>query len=148
MKTCRQQLGVTLFELIMALVIIGTAAALVLGVYTNTVVASADPMVRQQAVAVAEAYMDEIMSRPFSGTINNPRAQRDNIDAYDGTSDSPPRNINGQTIAGLDNLTAQVSVTVSNDFIAAAGAERLIEVRVFDSAGTVDITLSAYRTDW
>lgn len=147
MNIPRKQAGVTLFELVIAMVIIGIAAAAVLSVYTTTVKASADPMIRQQAIAVAEAYMDEIMSRPFRGTTDNPRDQRDNIDAYNGTNDSPPVNINGDTIAGLDSLTVQVSVTTPNDFVA-GDDERLIEVRVLHSAGIVDITFSAYRTDW
>ena len=55
-----------MIELIIAIVVISIAATGVLLVYATAVRYSADPMVQQQALAVAEAYLDEILARPAS----------------------------------------------------------------------------------
>ena len=46
------QCGVTLVELLVSIVIVGIAASSVLGLLSTTGASSADPMVRQQAVAI------------------------------------------------------------------------------------------------
>ncbi|MDQ2069886.1 prepilin-type N-terminal cleavage/methylation domain-containing protein [Natronospira bacteriovora] len=144
----RHQRGVTLIELIISIVVIGIAAAAILGVYTTIVRASADPMIRAQAVAIAEAYMDEIMARPFSGSTGDgscgSREDWDHIGAYNNL-DCPPQNVFGDTLPGLGNYT--VNVNVYNDGSLGLGAdERRIDVQVSDNANTVSFTLSAWRT--
>ena len=144
----RGQSGVTLVELIISIVIISIAAAAILGVYTTIIRSSADPMIRAQAIAVAEMYMDEIMGRPFSGGTGDgncgSREAWDHIEAYDGLS-CPPQDVFGNTLAGLENYT--VNVTIQSDNALGLGAnERRLDVTVSDNAGTVNISLSAWRT--
>lgn len=62
----RAQGGLTLVELIVFIVIVGTALAGVLSVLNVTVRASADPVVRKQALAIAEALLEEVMLQPFT----------------------------------------------------------------------------------
>lgn len=66
MCTDRRQHGLTLIELIMFIVIVGVALAGVLTVLNHTVQHSADPMVRKQALAIAESVLEEVMLQPFT----------------------------------------------------------------------------------
>lgn len=58
--------GLGLVELILAIVIVGAALAGVLVVYDRAVRASADPLVRKQAIAIAESLLNEVLAQPFS----------------------------------------------------------------------------------
>ena len=60
-----RQTGTTLIELVIAIVIIAIAASAILMAIFTTVGSSADPMIRHQAVAIAEAYLEEIALKPF-----------------------------------------------------------------------------------
>ena len=60
------QRGLSLIELVMAIMIISVALAGVLMVFSNSVHNSADPMVRKQALAVAESMLNEVLAQPFS----------------------------------------------------------------------------------
>lgn len=62
----RRQRGVTLIELIMFIVVIGAAMVGVLGAINYATRASADPMLQKQALALAEAVMEEVQLRPFT----------------------------------------------------------------------------------
>lgn len=64
-QTCTQR-GVTLIELVLFIVIIGVAVVGVLAVYTNTVRHSADPVIRKQMLAIAEAMLEEVKLMPFT----------------------------------------------------------------------------------
>ena len=61
----RRQAGTTLIEVVIAIVIISIAVSAVLMALTMTVGYSADPMIRHQAVAIAEAYLEEITLKAF-----------------------------------------------------------------------------------
>ena len=62
-KSCA---GVTLIELIVFIVIVGVALAGVLSILNVSVRSSADPMVRKQMLAIAEALMEEVSAQPFT----------------------------------------------------------------------------------
>ena len=66
MYTKRRQLGLTLIELIVFIIIVGVALAGVLSVLNITARSSADPMLRKQALSVAEAILEEVMLQPFT----------------------------------------------------------------------------------
>ncbi|MDP1607255.1 MAG: type II secretion system protein [Rhodocyclaceae bacterium] len=61
-----RQRGLTLIELIVFIVIVGVALAGVLTVLNHTTRHSADPMIRKQALAIAEAILEEVMLQPFT----------------------------------------------------------------------------------
>jgi MSHA pilin protein MshD len=63
---CGRQRGFTLIELVMFIVIVGIAVAGILVVYTNTVRHSADPVIRKQMLAIAEAILEEAKLMPFT----------------------------------------------------------------------------------
>ena len=62
----RSQAGLSLVELIMFVVIVGIGLAGILTVFDLTVQKSADPQVRRQMLAVAEALMEEVQLKPFT----------------------------------------------------------------------------------
>ncbi len=158
------QRGVNLVELIMAIVIISIAAVGVMLVYAQVVRFSADPMIEQQAVAIAEGYLDEILARPVDDPTaesggseeGNPSAAisrplLDDVKDYNGLSNQPPQDQNGN-VADLDGdgqpdlANYQVTVTVTPDVSIGGVAMAQVDVRV--RYGTVvDITLTGYRAN-
>lgn len=61
-----RQRGLSLIELVMFVAIVGIAIAGVLIVFNNTVKNSADPLVRKQALAIAESVLSEVLMQPFT----------------------------------------------------------------------------------
>lgn len=66
MCSSRRQRGMTLIELIVFIVIVSVALAGVLTVLNQTARGSADPLIRKQALAVAESVLEEVMAHPFT----------------------------------------------------------------------------------
>jgi MSHA pilin protein MshD len=62
----RRERGVTLVELIVFIVIVSTAVAGVLMTLDLSNRSSADPMIQKQALAVAEALLEEVQLQPFT----------------------------------------------------------------------------------
>ena len=60
------QRGLSLIELIVAIVVIGTAVVGVLGAISLSARSSADPMIQKQALAIAEAFLEEVQLQPFT----------------------------------------------------------------------------------
>jgi len=148
----RRQAGVNLLELIIAIVVISIATTGVLLVYAQVVRHSADPMIQQQALAVAEAYLDEILARPVAdpdGTsAGETRATFDNVADYHGINDSPPLNQagsadwDGDAQPDLPGYAVSVAV-IPNENVNGVLMSR-VDVTV--SYGTVvNFTLSGYR---
>ena len=94
----RRMAGVTLVELIIAIVIIGAALGGLVAAFTRANLASADPLVAQQALAIAETTMEEVMLKTF--------------DALDGARHAPSAvvDVNGDPIASLDRYKVEVRV--------------------------------------
>ena len=81
----QRQRGVTLIELVVAVTIVAMAAAAVLGGMSAITKRGANVMVQQQAVAVAEAYLEEILLKPVAdpgGTVTDRSAY--DVDDYNG----------------------------------------------------------------
>lgn len=60
------QAGLSLIELIIFIIIVGVGVAGILTVYGVTVKGSADPQVRKQMLAIAEALLEEVEFKPFT----------------------------------------------------------------------------------
>ena len=123
----RRPCGFSLFELVIAITIVSVAIAGVMSVFVVTTQHSADPMARQQAQLIAEAYLDEILLKRFYDPDTNnvcptaveTRGTYDNVCDYSGLVQSPPQDQFGNaTVSGFT-----VSVTVlprAHRFTAAA----------------------------
>ncbi|MFZ6750725.1 type IV pilus modification PilV family protein [Undibacterium sp. Ren11W] len=62
----RQQQGISLVELIMFIVIVSLGIVGILSVMNVTTKASADPMLRKQALSIAESLLEEIQLQAFT----------------------------------------------------------------------------------
>ncbi|WP_457425811.1 type IV pilus modification PilV family protein [Roseateles sp. P5_E7] len=62
----RRAQGLTLIELLMFIVVVGIALAAMLRVFTAATMASADPMIRRQQLAIAESLLREVQLMPFT----------------------------------------------------------------------------------
>ena len=149
---CRstQQRGATLVELLVSIVIVAIAASTILGVLAMTTAGSADPMIRHQAAAIAEAYLEEVLLKPLSdpdgidGELA--RADFDDLDDYDGLSDAGARDQFGNAIAGLDAYSVAISVTPTGALAAVPVADAMRVDITVTHASDVNFLLSGYRT--
>jgi MSHA pilin protein MshD len=145
-----RQSGVTLIELIISIVVIAIAIGGVLGVLSQSVGRSADAMVMSQAVAIAEAYLEEITLKSFAdpdgvdGEAN--RVDFDDVDDYNGLVDVGARDQFGVAIPSLSQYTVAVTVVPSTALTSVPGADaERVDVSV-TYGPNVTVTLSAYKT--
>lgn len=154
-RKARQQ-GVTLVELVISIVVLSIVVVGVLSALGTLIGRSADPMIRQQSIAVAQAYLEEIQSMAFGlpggGCPAVPgsgsRADFDNICHYHNLNDSGAVDQNGNAIAGLSDYDVVVTVTASSGLggLSSANAAR-IDVTV---TGPTDeaLLMTGYRTNY
>lgn len=160
-RLLNNQRGVTLVELIISMVIISIALGGVLMVMNFTTSHSADPMIQHQAVAIAEAYMEEILlqgyfdpdiSSPILGNDECPlkegeRALYDNVCDYNGLHDVGARNhINTDPISGLEKYTVDVAVLYSSTMLNGDPAQEITVTVNHPAMG--GLTLTGYRTNY
>ncbi len=164
------QRGVTLVELIVAIVIISVALAGVLSAFNASVRGSADPMVTKQMTSIAEALMEEVQQAAFTfcdaqdaaaGTatsaagctipeIVGPEAGNarpyDNVNDYNGLNLATITDAAGVAVPALAGYSAAISVApVSLFWIAASSGDLLqITVRVTAPNGQT-FSLDGYR---
>lgn len=67
-----------MIELIMFIIIVGVGVAGILTVMQVTVKASADPVLRKQAIAMAEAVLEEVMAKDYGSTVGVAPSQSGN----------------------------------------------------------------------
>jgi MSHA pilin protein MshD len=107
-------------------------------------------MALSQAVAIAEAYLEEIALKPFDDPDGvdgeAARPDFDDVDDYDGLVDNGARDQFGAALAPLAQYTVTVAVTQSAALtgVPAAAAER-IDVRV-TYPGNGAVALTGYKT--
>ena len=151
-QPAQRQRGVTLVELIVAITIVSIAATTILGTMATVASRSADAMVQQQAIAVGQAYLDEILQRwvvdPNGAPPNTGRGSWDLVDQYNGLVDAGARDQYNNAIAALGAYTVSVSVVSSGALTGIGNAyARRIDVTVTRTPN-VSVTLSGYRTSY
>lgn len=106
--------GFSLVEVVVLIVVVGAALVGLLLIFQNTVRASADPQVRKQAVAIAEALVDEILLTSYGALPGTgARANFDDVDDYAGyTTAGGMKDIQDNPIPGLEAYNVS-SVTVA-----------------------------------
>ena len=158
-----RQRGMTLIELVISIVIIGIAAAALFSAMAAIGGRSADPLLRQQSLSIAEAYLEEILLKPYLDpatldpatlldcqAIPGERKEFDDVCDYDDLDDQPPKNASGEAITALAGYRVRVSVSDRDLALAdgsAKAAARYVEVTVTDPAGQ-DLLLGGYRADY
>lgn len=156
--------GFTLPELLLFIVVVSVALTGVLAVLNLNGARSSDPAQRKQAIAVAEAFVDEVMTREFSnpseftGASNQTnRPMFVDVDDYNGFSSSGVYTrgsvlTQGTAIDGLAGYSVSIVVTATTSPTGPAGQQvstgkmKKITVRVTAPSGEA-IPLVAYVAD-
>jgi MSHA pilin protein MshD len=156
--------GFSLIEMIVFIVIVGVSLAGVLSVLDLTVSRSADPMLAKQALAVGEAFIDEILSREYLNpgahpAPTDPRTGFVYVDDYNGYPTPAAlgirtrANVPNALIPGLEQYRVAVSVALTTAAIGPvgnqvpAGQMQVITVTVTDPAGRI-YPMTAYRANY
>lgn len=152
-RKANTQFGLSLIELVIFIVIVSVGVVGILAVMNVATQHSADPMVRKQAAAMAEAILDEILSKnycdpdliPPTCTVSREasRTLYDDVQDYD-----------GQTILGTDTLGStsilalagySATIAVSDVTISSANMKK---VAVTVTGGGEAIVLYGYRASY
>lgn len=157
----RVQRGLTLIELIIFIVVVSVGLTGILAVMNVTVRESADPVVRKQSLAMAEAILEEVLAKDFdpnsgydttvaANCANPDRALCDDVDDYacfDGSTAN-------KTIAGTETLgssaipgLAGLSATVAVAAVTVSGVA-MKRVTVTVTGGPDTIAHSGHRADY
>ncbi|MDO8285732.1 MAG: prepilin-type N-terminal cleavage/methylation domain-containing protein [Rhodoferax sp.] len=151
-----RQRGFTLIELIMFIVIVGVGVAGVLSVFTTGVKNSADPMVRKQALSIAESLLEEILLKDFvdpNGGTNGVstctlaagtnRSLWDDVCDYNTHTSTGIRDVQGNSVASLASYSVLPAVAVTTVTVGGVNLKR-VEVSVTDTQNNV-ISIVGYR---
>ncbi|PCI51728.1 MAG: hypothetical protein COB51_01495 [Moraxellaceae bacterium] len=147
--------GFSLVELVMAISLMGLAMAGLMSAYANTVKRSADPMIMQQGLIIAESLMEEILLNPFldpsSATVcpSAPSSRTDfnNVCDYNGYASSTIKDQGGTSYSQLSGFA--ISVAVSNSAAGELGsvptANLLRVVVTVTNALNSNVKLTSYK---
>lgn len=156
--------GMTLIELVIAIVVIGIGVAGVMLAFSTVVKSSADPLVRKQMLSIAEEMMEEITLKPFAisgtapaNTLKNctfgtgvaSRANFDDVSDFDAYQTTGICNIDGDAVVPLATYNLQVTITTTNAMdgvVLAAGRVKKITVTVTHGSDT--LTLIGWRANY
>lgn len=162
MCTSRQR-GVTLIELIIAMVVISIAMVGVYAVINATLLHSADPIVEKQMITIAESLLDEILAKDFDDAYDectssttpscrpNTLADRTNyndVGDYAGFTMSGIYALDGTAISGLSSYTVSVAVDGTATLGGLSGSSQVKRVAVTVGYGGESFTLEGYRTKY
>lgn len=138
----RAQGGLTLIELVMFIVIVSAGVVGILSVLNFSARASADPLPAKQALAIAEALLEEVQQAPFTycdpddanlataasavvgaggcaalieggGPEAGDTRPYDNVSDYDGLALAPIADVGGAAIPSLAGYSVSVSVSAA-----------------------------------
>ncbi len=143
--------GVTLIELIIFIVIISAGVLGILSVLNITSKGSADPMVRKQAMTMAEAILEEVLAKnycdpdlvpPACGVSReSDRSLYDDIGDYDGQTIAGNATLGSSTIPALASFTATITVAPE----AAVSGINMRQVVVTVTGANQKVSLFGYR---
>ena len=146
LKPILVQTGFTLIELIISMLVISVALVGIFSVINITTLHGSDPIVLDQAIAIAESYMDEILQQNYSGTASIVRANFNNVDNYNGLVNVGVQDQQGAAITGLSQYT--VTVSVSAPIVLSGGVNaKQITVNV-SGPGVPHLALVGYRASY
>jgi MSHA pilin protein MshD len=168
--------GLSLIELLVFIVVVGIAVTGVLSVYSLTSRTSVDPMIRKQAVAIAESLLEEVLAKPYTycdpddanvGSASSPAGCAttpegmgaegvedrysnitpfDNVNDYNGFAMVGIVDLSGNAVDGLNGYTAAVQVQDAGAFNGIPVGETLLVTVTVTAPGNQGVSLSGYRT--
>lgn len=146
---CRTR-GFTLIEMVVALVVIGVALSGVMLAFRSIARNSANPVIDQQLIAIAQAASEEVMLQPYVPKTNTTtasgcsRAAFNDVDDFNGYATTG--NIctpDGVTVPGLAGYSMSISVAPA----AAVSGVSMKQISVTASKGTDSFVVRALRAD-
>ena len=169
--------GFSLIELVIAIIIISISVAGFATLFNTTTVHSVDPMLQQQANAIARAYLEEVSLRSFCdpdvtndcpvdctagstcsdascGIRGETRDAFDDVCDYDGLSDTGVRDQTNNPVASLSNYNVTVTVFDNasadlNGLLGGSSQSLRIDVNVTHVSNTdINTTISGYRINF
>ncbi|MDD2932371.1 MAG: pilus assembly protein MshD [Methylotenera sp.] len=144
LRAGKLQVGFTLIELVIFIVIVSVAVVGILSVMNTVVKSSADPMVRKQAAALADSILEEILLKPYCDPDPLVTTGETTRDTMDDVSD-----FNGKSNALFTDLPSEVSAYTINIAVTADSASLGIAAKqatVTVSRGTESVSMTGYRT--
>jgi MSHA pilin protein MshD len=157
----RPQRGFTLIELIIFIVVVGAGLAGILSVYTTSIKSSADPLVRKQALAIAESLLEEIVSKAYcdpdtvdetttpptcgAPTVEASRNLYDDVDDYNGYNPAGIVDGSGTSISGLAGYSVDPAVAVTTTTLGGVDIKKIV-VSVTGPQGAISLT--GYRGNY
>jgi MSHA pilin protein MshD len=141
--------GFTLIEMIMALVVIGVAITGVMMAFQTVVRSSADPVIAQQLIAIAESMAEEVALEPYVPQVNVITSTGCSREGFNDVSDFNGYSTSGfvcaadgTTLAGLTGYSVSVSVAP----VTVSGVTMKL-VTVIASKGGDSFTLKYHKAD-
>jgi MSHA pilin protein MshD len=168
--------GLSLIELVIFIVVVSSALAGVLTVFITATASSADPMLRRQALAIAESVLEEVQLMPFTfcdpddanaesaassagcaslaegpgaepGETRFTTPQFDNVNDHHGYSMAGIVDITNSAVSGLAGYSASVVVAPAALGSIGAGSGDALRITVsVTGPGATTISLDGYRT--
>ncbi len=165
--------GFSLIEAVVFIAVLAVGVSGVLLAITTATGDSVDPLIRKQALAIAESLLEEVESMPFTfcdpddpaapTALNaaacavpeaiGPEAGEtryslttpfDNVNDYHGFNMSPIVDLSNTPITGLDTYTAAVTTTA----VALNGANALLISVTVTGPRNTTVTVDGYRTQY
>jgi len=140
-----RQAGLSLVELIVFIVIVGVGVAGILAVMNVTIKSSADPMVRKQALALADSVLAEILLKEYDDpdgvSGETTRATFDDVDDFDPVDDTNYATYFTDTPSGY---TIDIVVAAA----ASVSGVNMKKVTVTVAKGAESIAMVGYRADY
>ena len=168
--------GFTLIELLLLIVVVSGALAGVLHVFVQATAHGADPVVRRQALAIAESLLEEVQLMPYTycdsedanvetatspaGCASGAEAMGpeagetrfaspsfDHVNDYHGYAMSGVVDITNTPVSGLAGYSASVNVAAATlHTISAASGDALHITVTVNAPGGISVTLDGYRS--
>lgn len=168
--------GLTLIELLMFIVVVSAALAGLMRVFMQSTAGSADPLLRRQALAIAESLLEEVTLMPYTwcdgddanvatstgaggcagaadalgaeaGESRTGLPSFDHVNDYHGLAMNGISDLSGSAIAGLAGYSASVSVAPAALHDITSGSGDALRITVTVNApGGVSVVLDGYRT--
>lgn len=159
MSLCRyrQVRGFTLIEMIIAIVVLAAAAGGILASFASISSKSSDPMIQQQAIIIAQSYLEEAMLKPFNdpdggetgSCEEGARVQYDDVADYSCINDTAGAlDQFGAGLAGLGSYNVAMSVVVVNIGSPAVAARRIDVTVTHDNYTNINLVVTGYRTSY
>ena len=142
----RQYRGFTLIELVVSITVLAIAVGGMLAAVSAINANSATTMVSEQATAIAAAYLNEVLQKPFGAADGQvTRSTLDVVDDYAGLTDVGVHDQTGAAVAGLALYTVRIQVGAGALGGVPAAQLREVDVTVSHPSG-VTVVLSGSRT--